>query len=107
MRVKTWVVDLRHFLREDGSLAEMPRPAVRLATYFGQIVRAVTLRGNDSLSTGVRCRRRPSRRLCPGEIIAFIDDQSESAIVWACPVCGDNGIISGWGGTFWDWSVNA
>ncbi len=103
----SWVVDLRHFLTDDGSLAEMPRPAMRLATYFGRIVRAVTVRDKSSLATGIRCRRRPSQRPCPGEVIAFIDYQNGSAIVWSCPVCGDNGIISGWEGTLWDWSVSA
>ena len=40
-----------------------------------------------------------------GEIIAFMNEQE--AIFWSCPVCEDNGIISGWKGTIWDWSVNS
>jgi len=30
------VIDLRHFLNEDGSLAEMPRSTLRLLNYFGK-----------------------------------------------------------------------
>ena len=30
----TWIVDLRHYLTPAGALAEMPRPARRLAEYF-------------------------------------------------------------------------
>jgi hypothetical protein len=100
-----WITDLRHFVNEDGSLATMPNRARALAEYFGRIVKGVTTRQKDALATGVRCRKRPRRRKCPGEIIAFIDEQE--AISWSCPVCEDNGVISGWKGTLWDWSVNA
>ena len=100
-----WITDLRHFVNEDGSLANMPNRARALAEYFGRIVKGVTTRQKDALATGVRCRKRPKRRRCPGEIIAFIDEQE--AISWSCPVCEDNGVISGWKGTIWDWSVNA
>jgi len=101
----TWITDLRHFLNEEGSLEDMPIPAFKLATYFGKIVKAVTTRKRDTLNTGVRCRRRPGRKACPGEISAFIDERG--AISWSCPTCKDNGVISGWRGTMWDWSVSA
>jgi len=103
----SWVIDLRHFLNEDGALAEMPRPVSRLANYFGRIVKAVTSRNKDVLTIGIRCRRRPGHRSCLGEIIAFMDYERNSVIVWSCPICGDNGVISGWEGTVWDWSVSA
>lgn len=99
------ITDLRDFFNEDGSRTEMPNPARTCADYFGRIVKGVTNRQSDALATGVRCRKRPRRRPCPGEIIAFIDEQQ--AISWPCPVCRDNGLISGWKGTIWDWSVNA
>ena len=85
----------------------MPKPALHLANYFGRIVKAVTSRNRKTLVTGVKCRRRPQRRPCPGEIVAFVDEQRASAIAWFCPVCKDNGLISGWKGTIWDWSVSA
>jgi len=103
----TWITDLRHFLNDEGSLADMPRQALQLANYFGRIVKAVTSRNRKTLVTGVKCRRRPGRRACPGEIIGFVDEQHASAIAWSCPVCKDNGLISGWKGTIWDWSVSA
>jgi len=110
------ITDLRHFLNEDGSMADMPNPARILAKYLGRIVKGVTTRQRDALTTGVRCRKRLKHRMpeqgrvlvrrpCPGEIIAFIDEQQ--AISWSCPVCQDNGVISGWKDTIWDWSVNA
>ncbi len=99
------ITDLRHFLNEDGSMADMPSHARVLAKYCGRIVRAVTNRRIATVDTGVKCRKRPRRKPCPGEIIAFIDEQQ--AISWSCPVCEDNGVISGWTETIWDWSVNA
>lgn len=101
----TWITDIRHFLNDDGSISDMPNQARKLADYFGRIVKGVTLRRGNALATGVRCRRRFRHRPCPGEIIAFIDEKD--AVSWSCPVCNDNGIISGWRGTIWDWSVSA
>ncbi len=102
----TWITDIRHFLDDDGSLvAGMPKQALKLANYFGRIIKAVTGRNGDTLSTGVNCRRRPGRKPCPGEVVAVVDEHG--AIFWSCPVCEDNGTISGWKGTMWDWSVSA
>ena len=100
-----WITDLRHFLKEDGSRADMSIRARRLIDYFGNIVKKVTTRRGNALASGVRCRKRFRHKPCPGEIIAFIDEQN--AISWSCPVCRDNGVISGWKGTIWDWSVSA
>jgi len=86
-------------------MAEMPNPARKLAEYLGRIVKGVTTRQKGALATVVKCRKRFKRRKCPGEIIAFIDEKE--AISWSCPVCEDKGIISGWKGTSWNWSVNS
>jgi hypothetical protein len=83
----------------------MPNRARILAEYFGRIVKGVTARQRDELATGVKCRKRFRHRPCSGEVIAFIDEQQ--SICWSCPVCKDNGVISGWKETIWDWSVNA
>jgi hypothetical protein len=96
----TWITDLTHFL-EDGRLPpELPGPALRLAEYLGRIVAAVTgVPPDDPL--GVRCRRRPGRRPCSGEIEGYIVPESNE-IYWGCLVCGDNGLISNWENTIWD-----
>ena len=101
----TWVTDMRHYLNELGELPEeMPSPALRLALFQGSIVAWMTatdcLDGQTS-RTNVNCRRNPDRLPCPGEIIAFFEVNSE-VIVWECPLCEDNGRISGWEGTSWD-----
>ena len=53
------------------------------------------------VATGVKCRRRPGRKPCRGEIVAAIESES-LRIVWACPVCEDNGLVSGSRDSPWD-----
>lgn len=101
----SWITDIRHFLDEDGTISKLPPPAARLADYFGSIVEAVTSQIENNIpaiATGVRCRRRPVRKRCAGEILASHERQNVPNIKWYCPVCGDNGIISGWQETMWD-----
>ena len=98
----TWVIDLRHYLDEDGSLADMPAEATNLAMFFGSIAAWVTRSPDfESELTNVRCRRSPKRSRCIGEIVARLDTQTMH-IVWGCPLCGDNGLIHGWQETYWD-----
>jgi hypothetical protein len=100
-----WITDLRHFVNKDGSRTDMPNRTRRLSDYFGSIVKGVTIRRGDKLATGVGCKGRFRQGPCPGEIIAYINEHD--GISWSCPVCMNNGVISGWKGTIWDWSVNA
>ncbi len=98
---KTWVASMVDFFDEDGRLAPLSGPGRRLAEHFGAIVASVSNRPLSSVSgSGVRCRRRPGRRLCPGEIRACLD--ADGSIGWECPICDDNGVISEWRGTLWD-----
>ncbi len=97
----TWVTDITHYLDEDGRLPDsLPVQARRLAEYLGSIVVAVTSVPLDD-PLGIRCRRRPGRKPCRGDVAAYIVDDS-SAIRWICPACEDNGFISGWSDTIWD-----
>ena len=97
-RARTVVTDLTHFLTKEGAIAPMPVQARRLAEFLGDIVVAATMSNADPHR--VKCRRRPGRKPCPGEIeTAFEEDDR---IVWWCPVCGENGYISHWQETLWD-----
>jgi len=100
----TWVVDLRQVLNADGSIAPKSGTARRLAQHYAAIVRELTAElGGESYFPKVRCRRKPSRKRCPGEIDSTLDPES-GAIIWECPICRDNGSIRGWEGTLWDFS---
>lgn len=97
----TWVVDMRDYLDESGGIVGLPTPARRLADHFGAIVVAMSDRTTGKVvRTHVKCRRRPGRRPCAGFLEAVIEH--ELRMIWECPVCGDNGAISGWQGTPWD-----
>lgn len=90
------VVDLRHWLLEDGRLA----PQVRLAPHIAMIVECATACGGDGMSS-MLCRHRDTRRRCDGQICLAT---REGVIHWRCSRCDDAGIISGWAGTRWDLS---
>ncbi len=101
----TWITDMRHYLNEVGELPDgIPVPALKLALFQGAIIAWVTETGcriGQGCRTNVNCRRSPNRRPCLGEIAALYEAKSE-ALTWECPLCGDNGRISGWEGTPWD-----
>jgi hypothetical protein len=91
-----------HYLDAEGRPVDMPAPARNLANHLGAIVVALTsLPPGQLRQTSVRCRRRPARRPCVGQIGAIIEVDS-GQISWECPACGDNGIIHHWEGTPWD-----
>jgi hypothetical protein len=90
------VVDLRHWLLPDGSLA----PQARLAPHIAMVVECATSGIGDGITTMV-CRHHDGRRRCAGRIgIARRDD----TINWSCNTCDDAGVITGWQGTRWDLS---
>jgi hypothetical protein len=92
------VIDLRHYLTPGGTLAELPGRARRLAEYWTEIVAQGS---NFDQPAALRCRRRPKHRTCSGMLdIGLTPDFS--GIMWCCPVRGDNGVIRGWHGRFWD-----
>ncbi len=73
-----------------------------MAEYLCSIVKAATCHPTQiSLPTGVKCRRRPDRKPCNGEVEAILKDET-GTIEWFCFVCGDSGFISDWENTEWD-----
>lgn len=101
--VKTLFTKVGYFLSEDGELpADLPGPARKLADFICSLVKSVTSHFFEALvPTGVRCRRRPKRKPCKGEVFAFLNEEI-GAIQWNCFICGDNGFIYDWENTKWD-----
>ncbi len=98
---KSFVIDIRHYLDEDGNLAQMPGPAVTIALFCGSIVSWVSgWPGANGELTNVACRRARSRPPCYGEVYARLT--VGDSIAWRCNACGEEGTISGWRGTRWD-----
>ncbi len=96
----TWIVDLRHYLAPSGAIAEMPRRARLLAEYFASIVVDATSNLDDEPT--VRCRRHPGRKRRTGIVMSYPSADENPSILWHCPTCQDNGVISGWQNTLWD-----
>jgi len=82
-----------------------PPPALNLALHLGAIVAWMTaVVAEEGVEvTNVFCRRRPRGRRWRGQIVARFLPPDER-IGWACPACGDDGIIDGWAGSPWCWS---
>ncbi|MDA8039319.1 MAG: hypothetical protein M0Z69_09200 [Actinomycetota bacterium] len=94
-----FVSDLRHFLDLPD---DAPGPARKMAEQLGNVVRAATAaEAGTAWVSALPCRRRPGRRPCPGRIIVFRPDLP-ARIEWRCTCCGDEGVISGWEGTYCD-----
>ncbi len=93
------VSDLRHFLDlpEDA-----PASARNLADHLGNIVRAATA-GDPGAAwvSALPCRRSPGRSRCPGRIVV-LRSELPPRIEWGCDTCEDEGVISGWEGTYLD-----
>ncbi len=94
-----FVSDLRHFLDMPD---DAPGPARNMAEQLGNVVRAATAaEAGAAWVSALPCRRRPGRRPCPGRIAVFRSDVP-AQIEWRCTSCGDEGVISGWEGTYCD-----
>jgi len=94
-----FVSDLRHFLDMPD---DAPGPARKMAEQLGSIVRAATAsEAGAAWASALPCRRRPGRRPCPGRIAVFRPDVP-ARIEWRCTSCGDEGVIRGWEGTYFD-----
>lgn len=94
----TWITDFRHHLDDDGNLAPQSGPARGIADHHAAIVSAAT---HFDEYAAVRCRRKPGRKPCSGNLDFMIDLDTDD-ILWRCPECGDNGEISNWQKTRWD-----
>ena len=96
------ICDLRHYLDKKGRLDDLPGPMMSPAAHVGGIAAWVTSHRVLKVElTNIHCRRSPGRKRCLG-IVAACFNPTKEFIFWECPVCGDNGRISGWEGTLWD-----
>jgi hypothetical protein len=101
------ITDLADLAGHGGFLGDAGRIArggwgVRLANHYGTIVSTVTGSPSESpQETPVRCRRRPDRKPCPGQVQAAFEPGT-TYIHWFCPACHDEGWIRRWHGTPWD-----
>lgn len=102
MIIGTFYSDVRHYLGDEGEITDVTRPAAVIASFLRSVVGWVTMRqAVEPERTNVTCRKVAGRLRCRGEVHAYLDPESGS-ILYACPYCGDNGVISGWEETSWN-----
>ncbi len=96
---KTFVTDITHYLDQQGELVlAMPAPARRLASFLVLVIDAVTQEVPcEDRDTRIRC----CSKNCTGSIRASLLSVNDK-ISWACPACGQQGVISNWQGTKWN-----
>jgi len=90
-------------LDENGKLPDdLPGPARRLTIFLGQIISEISsVPAGKTFVTSLKCRRRPGRKPCPGEILSWRNKETDS-IKWECSQCGVGGEIHNWRGSPWD-----
>jgi hypothetical protein len=100
----SWITDLSHYLDEMGDIVSEPVQAKALAKHYTAIVLIGSYPEPEYPKEYiVKCRRRPKRKPCLGEIFGFIIPETDD-IMWMCPKCNDRGLISNWRGSMWDLS---
>jgi hypothetical protein len=94
----TYVMDITHYLDENGEVAQIPVPARKLASFLTLLIEAAT--GAPLASehdSGVHCRT----KACRGTIRTVLPSVRDE-ISWHCPICGHNGVIRNWDNTRWN-----
>lgn len=96
----TMITNLQHFLNENGQTASLTPEAEELLHFLGKVVEAATL-DEDYPVTFADAQCRNSQHVCQRDIEVWMDPDTHN-IGWECLECGDEGIITGWEGTWWD-----
>jgi hypothetical protein len=94
----TYVTDITHYLDEAGELAQIPRPARRLASFLTLLIEEATSAPSaGEHDSGIRCLAKD----CRGTIRTSIPS-GQVEILWRCQACGHKGIIKNWNNTKWN-----
>ena len=98
-----WVIDIRHWLDETQTGPAVSGLKSKVNKLTEIISYATSIEGGISVDSPPTCWRRPKRRPCKG-LLDIQLDPAASQIYWICPICSDEGVVSGWKGLIWDMS---
>jgi hypothetical protein len=95
-----YITNIEHFLDESGSIPkEMPKAARQLASFHTFIIEAATsIFPATAHKTNIRCFEKGCKGMVSTDLINKKDD-----IHWKCNKCPNEGRISNWQGTSWDY----
>ena len=98
-----WVIDIRHMLDDNLIGPGIPRLAFKVKKLTQIIIYATAIEAGIPVGFRPTCWRRPARKPCKGQLdVDLIPDTDH--VHWMCPVCGDDGMVTGWKGLLWDLS---
>ena len=98
-----WVIDIRHWLDDSQSGAAVPQLKSKVKKITEIITYATSIESGLSVDSQPKCWRRPKRKPCKGNLDIQIYPAS-GQIYWMCPICEDEGVVTGWRGLIWDMS---
>lgn len=95
---------MTHFLNGDGlPPLTLPSELQSNLDYYAAIVKAESSHPSDTpFSSVVVCRRKTGRKPCGSYLV--VTHRADDVIHWQCPRCGEQGFISNWRGTIYDYS---
>ena len=89
-----WIIDIRHWLDETQSGPGLPQLKSKVKKLSEIITYATSLAAGIPAEQPPKCWRRPNRKPCKGTLDIHLD-QATSRIYWKCPVCQDEGVVTG------------
>ena len=99
-----WVLDIRNWLDDTQFEAASPQLRSKVKKLTEIITFATSVEAGLLVNDPPTCWRRPKRKPCIG--ILDIELIPETGLIfWECPVCQDEGNVSGWEDLIWDISA--
>lgn len=96
-----WIIDVRHWLDKTQSGPAVPQLRLKVKKLGEIITYATSVMAAIPVESPPKCWRRPKRKPCEGILDIALGETSDQ-IHWECPVCGDEGVVTGWRGLIWD-----
>jgi hypothetical protein len=96
-----WVINIQDWLNETKTGPVVPRLKRKVDKITEIITYATSQLSETPTDSPPKCWRRPGRKPCTGTFDVFLDPLTDE-IFWYCPICQDEGVISGWEGLIWD-----
>jgi len=93
------ITNIQHFLGENGEVPELPPEAMELLRYLSAIIEAATIEYARPITfADTKCRSVINGKSCPKDIEVWVYAENNQ-IGWECLECGEEGVITNWGGT--------
>jgi hypothetical protein len=96
------ITNIKHFLDEDGEVANLTLEAQELFSFLIDVVESATIDYARPVALAeTKCRSVVDGKICQGEIEVWVYAE-DNHIGWECLECGEEGVVTQWEGTPWD-----